>query len=58
MTETVAQIVQAHRAGTMSPVETVERSFARIAAHDDPAIFISLREQAEVVTSAVRGSQS
>jgi allophanate hydrolase len=38
----------------MSPVETVERTFARIAAHDDPAIFISLREQAEVVAEARR----
>ena len=54
MTETVAEIVQAHRAGTMSPVETVERSFARIAAHDDPAIFISLRDRAEVVAEARR----
>jgi allophanate hydrolase len=54
LTETVAEIVQAHRAGTMSPVETVERTFARIAAHDDPAIFISLRDQAEVVAEARR----
>jgi allophanate hydrolase len=54
LTETVAEIVQAHRAGTMSPVETVERSFARIAAHDDPAIFISLRDRAEVVAEARR----
>jgi allophanate hydrolase len=54
LTETVAQIVQAHRAKTMSPVETVERTFARIAAHADPAIFISLRDQAEVVADARR----
>src|ERR1019366_4995866 len=38
----------------MSPVETVERTFARIAAHDGPAIFISLREPAEVVAEARR----
>jgi allophanate hydrolase len=50
--ETVADIVQAHRAGTLSPVDTVERTFARIAAHDDPAVFISLRAQAEVVAEA------
>jgi allophanate hydrolase len=54
LTETVAQILQAHRAKTMSPAETVERTFARIAAHADPAIFISLREQAEVVADARR----
>jgi allophanate hydrolase len=52
VTETVADIVRAHRAETMSPVETVERTFARIAAHDDPALFISLREEAEVVAEA------
>jgi allophanate hydrolase len=54
LTETVAQILQAHRAKTMSPVETVERTFARIATHADPAIFISLRAQAEVVADARR----
>jgi allophanate hydrolase len=52
VTETVADIVRAHRARTMSPVETVERTFARIAAHDDPAVFISLRDEAEVVAEA------
>src|ERR1700722_7893666 len=45
VTETVADIVRAHRARTLSPVETVERTFARLAAHDDPALFISLREE-------------
>jgi len=54
LTETVAEILQAHRAKTMSPAETVERTFARIAAHADPAIFISLRDQAEVVADARR----
>jgi allophanate hydrolase len=52
LTETVADIVRAHRAGTLSPVETVERSFARIAAHDDPAVFTALRPQAEVIAEA------
>jgi allophanate hydrolase len=54
VTETVADIVRAHRARTMSPVETVERTFARIAAHDDPAVFIALRDEAEVVAEARR----
>jgi predicted component of type VI protein secretion system len=44
VTETVAAIVAAHRAGTLSPAQTVARSFARIRDHDDPAIFISLRD--------------
>jgi allophanate hydrolase len=52
--ETVADIVRAHRAKTMSPVDTVERAFARIAAHGDPALFISLRDQADVVAEAAR----
>jgi allophanate hydrolase len=52
LTETVADIVRAHRAKACSPVETVERTFARIAAHGDPAVFISLRPQAEVVAEA------
>jgi allophanate hydrolase len=54
VTETVANIVQAYRAKTMSPEETVARTFARIAAHDDPALFISLRDEAEVVAEARR----
>ncbi len=54
MTETVADLVRAHRAQTLSPVETVERTYARLAAHDDPALFISLREKADVIAEARR----
>jgi allophanate hydrolase len=52
VTETIAEVVRAHRAGTMSPAATVERTFARIRTHDDPAIFTSLRGEAEVVAEA------
>src|SRR4051812_35058147 len=52
VTETVAAIVAAHRAGTVSPVETVARSFARIREHGDPAIFISLRTEADAAAEA------
>src|SRR6478609_8679597 len=52
VSETVAAIVQAHRAGTQSPAETVARTFARIAAHADPAVFISLRPEADAVNDA------
>ena len=52
MTETVAAIVAAHRAGTTSPAQTVARSFARIRDQDDPAIFISLRGEKEAVAEA------
>ena len=44
--ETVAAIVAAHRAGG-SVEATVARAYARIRAHDDPAIFITLREEAD-----------
>ena len=46
LAETVAAILHAHRTGAMTPSETVARSFARIRAHNDPAIFITLRDEA------------
>jgi allophanate hydrolase len=49
VTETAASIVEAHRQGTTSPEATVARSFARIRAHNDPAVFISLRDEAEAL---------
>ena len=45
MTETVAAIVAAHRAGTLSPAETLARSYQRIRDYNDPAVFISLRDE-------------
>jgi allophanate hydrolase len=50
--ETVAEIVAAHRAGAMTPAETVVRSYARLRAQGDPAMFISLRPEAEAVAEA------
>jgi allophanate hydrolase len=52
VTETVAALVAAHRAGTMSPAQTVARSFQRIRDHNDPAIFISLRDEKQALTEA------
>ncbi len=52
MTETVAEILTAYRAGVLSPADIVARCFARIRAHKDPAIFIALREEAEVLAEA------
>jgi allophanate hydrolase len=52
VTETVAAIVAAHRAGTMSPVQTVARSFQRIRDHNDPAVFISLRDEQQALAEA------
>ena len=52
MTETVAAIVAAHRAGTASPAQTVARSFQRIRDYNDPAIFISLRDEKDALAEA------
>jgi allophanate hydrolase len=52
VTETVAAIVAAHRAGKLSPAETIARSYQRIRAHNDPAIFISLRDEKDAIAEA------
>src|ERR1700691_1933412 len=52
MTETVAEILDAYRRGALKPEAVVARSFARIRRHGDPAIFIALREDADVVAEA------
>jgi allophanate hydrolase len=52
VTETVAAIVAAHRAGTTSPAQTVARSYQRIREHNDPAIFIGLREEKQALAEA------
>ena len=52
MSGTAASIVAVHRAGTCSPEDTVAQCYARIRAHDDPAIFISLRDQADAIADA------
>jgi len=52
VSETVAAIVAAHRAGHLSPAQTVARSFQRIRDHNDPAIFISLRDEKDAVAEA------
>jgi allophanate hydrolase len=50
--ETVTEISSIHRARRRSPEETVAGCFARIRAHGDPAVFISLREEADVLAEA------
>jgi allophanate hydrolase len=54
VTETVAAIVAAHRAGTLTPAESVARSYQRIRDHNDPAIFISLRDEKDAIAEAGR----
>jgi allophanate hydrolase len=50
--ETVAEILDAYRSGAVSPADVIVRSFERIRAHGDQAIFITLREEAEVLAEA------
>ena len=50
--ETVAAIVAAHRAGTITPVQTVARSYQRIRDHNDRAIFILLRDEKDAIVEA------
>ncbi|ABD08750.1 Amidase [Rhodopseudomonas palustris HaA2] len=53
MTETIADILAAHRAGTTTPAQTIARCYQRIRAHADPALFITLRDEADAVAEAV-----
>ncbi|WP_439371799.1 allophanate hydrolase [Bradyrhizobium sp. PMVTL-01] len=50
--ETIAAIVAAHRAGTLTPAETIARTYQRIRDHNDPAVFISLREEKDAIAQA------
>src|SRR5882724_8761614 len=52
LTETVAAIVAAHRAGSMTPAQTVARSYQRIRDYNDPAVFISLRDEKAALAEA------
>src|SRR6202035_1768008 len=48
----IAAILAAHRAGTVSPSQTAASSFHRIRDHNDPAIFISLRDEKQALAEA------
>jgi allophanate hydrolase len=52
VTETIAAIVAAHRAGPVSPAQTIARTYQRIRDHNDSAIFISLRDEKDAVAEA------
>jgi allophanate hydrolase len=52
LTETVAAILKAIRARKITPSDIVARSYERIRAHGDGAIFISLRDEAKVIAEA------
>ena len=50
--ETVAAIVAAHRAATMTPAQTIARFYQRVRDYNDPAVFISLRDEKEALADA------
>jgi allophanate hydrolase len=52
MTPSLLDLAAAHRAGRMSPAQTIKNCYARIRALADPGIFISLREEADAVAEA------
>jgi allophanate hydrolase len=47
LTPTVRSIVQAHRNGSSKPEDTIATTYQRIRAYNDPAVFISLRDEAD-----------
>jgi allophanate hydrolase len=49
---TLADILDAHRSGESTPQQTIARTYERIRAYDDPALFISLRDEAGVLAEA------
>jgi allophanate hydrolase len=52
LTETIAEILDAYRSGAATPADIVARSYARIRSHDDPAMFIALRDETAVMAEA------
>jgi allophanate hydrolase len=49
---TLAAILAAHRSGAATPEDTIAACYARIRAHGDPAIFISMRDEADAHAQA------
>jgi allophanate hydrolase len=61
VTETVAEILAAYRNGALTPAAIIARSYARLRERCDPAIFISLRNEEDVLAEAealMRGGDS
>ncbi|MFG1263301.1 MULTISPECIES: allophanate hydrolase [Xanthobacter] len=50
--QTVASLLEAHRSGLRSVSDTVRGVYARLAVHDDPAMFITLRDEPDVLAEA------
>jgi allophanate hydrolase len=52
LSETVADILAAHRSGASTPEQTLRRCYERIRAQNDPGIFITLRDEEDAVAEA------
>jgi allophanate hydrolase len=52
VTETIAEILNSYRSCATRPADIVARSYARITARNDPAIFITLRDEKDVLAEA------
>ena len=50
--ETVSEILHAYRTGAHAPDQVIARTFARIRAHTDPAVFITLRAESDALADA------
>jgi len=50
--ETIPEILTAYRSGAADPAQIVARSYARIRALNDPAVFISLRDESDALAEA------
>jgi allophanate hydrolase len=55
--ETVAEILAAYRTGAADPAQIVARSYARIRALNDSAVFISLRDEGDALAEARKLSE-
>src|SRR5438270_2171549 len=49
---TLAEMLDLHRSGESTPRRTIARTYNRIRAYDDPALFITLRDENEAVADA------
>lgn len=52
MAETVASLLAGHQSGTIAVSDTIRRTFRRLRDANDPAIFISVRDEADVQAEA------
>ncbi|MBV9394636.1 MAG: allophanate hydrolase [Methylobacteriaceae bacterium] len=49
---TLAEMLDSHRSGEFTPAQTIARTYERIRAYNDPALFITLRDEQEACAEA------